>query len=98
MVQGSHCFLVARVDGRAIGMARAVSDRTNDAYIQDVFILPEYRGRGIGAALVRCLKRRLQADGLKWIGLIATGKAPALYRRLGFVPMARHTPMLLRRP
>ncbi len=98
MVEGSHCFLLARADGLAVAMGRALSDRANDAYLQDVFVLPPYRGRGIGAAMVKRLKRRLAADGLRWIGLIATGRASSLYRRLGFSPMVRQTPMLLRRP
>ena len=98
MIQGSHCFLVARADGKAVGMGRALGDRASDAYLQDVFVLPEHRGRGVGAALVERLKRRLLTDGIHWIGLIATGTAPALYRRLGFASMERHTPMLLLRP
>ena len=98
MVRGSHCFLLAYANDKAIGMGRAVSDRANDAYLQDVFVLPKYQGQGVGAALVECLKLRLLADDLKWIGLIATGRSSSLYKRLGFSPMARHTPMLLRRP
>ena len=35
---GSHCFLVAMEGGEIIGMGRAISDRTSDAYIQDVTV------------------------------------------------------------
>ena len=95
MVTGSHCFLAARSGGRLVGMGRAISDRTNDGYIQDVFVLPELRGRGAGAALVRRLARRLRADGLGWIGLIAADRTWPFYARLGFKKMARHDPMRL---
>lgn len=95
MVSGSHCFLVAREDGRTVAMGRAVSDRSNDAYIQDVFVLPAHRGRDIGAAVVRRLARRLRADGLGWVGLIAAEGTWPFYARLGFRRMPRHEPMLL---
>ena len=93
MVAGSHCFLAAWEGAAAVGMGRALSDRTNDGYIQDVFVRPELRGRGVGAALVRRLARRLRADGLGWIGLIAADGAWPFYARLGFRRMARHDPM-----
>jgi len=98
MVAGSHCFLIARQGRRAVGMGRALSDRTNDAYIQDVFVLPELRGRGVGAELVRRLAERLRADGLGWVGLVAAGKTPPFYAKLGFRRMKGHAPMLLADP
>jgi spermidine synthase len=94
IISGSHCFLVARHSGRIVGMGRALSDRANDAYIQDVFVAPEYRGRDIGAAMVRRLVRRLRADGLRWIGLIAATGTPPFYKRLGFRGMPGYAPML----
>ena len=93
MVAGSHCFLAAWEGATAVGMGRAISDRTNDGYIQDVFVRSELRGRGVGAALVRRLTRRLRADGLGWIGLIAADGSWPFYARLGFQKMARHDPM-----
>lgn len=93
MIEGSHCFLAARAGGRLVAMGRAISDGTNDAYIQDLFVEPGLRGRGLGAALVRRLIGRLRRDGLHWIGLVATGSTPAFYRKLGFQAMARHRPM-----
>ena len=93
MVMGSHCFLVARENRRAVGMGRAISDRTNDGYIQDVFVSPALRGRGVGAELVRRLALRLRVDGLGWVGLIAVGGTRAFYERLGFRKMAQHDPM-----
>jgi spermidine synthase len=93
MVMGSHCFLVARSGGRLKGMGRAISDRTNDGYIQDVFVSSALRGRGVGAELVRRLALRLRIDGLGWVGLIAAGGTRPFYERLGFRKMAKHDPM-----
>ena len=97
MVMGSHCFLAARSGQRLVGMGRALSDRTNDGYIQDVFVLPGLRGRGVGGQLVRRLALRLRIDGLGWIGLIAADRSWPFYAKLGFAKMARHDPMRFQR-
>jgi spermidine synthase len=93
MVMGSHCFLAARSGGRLVGMGRAISDKTNDGYIQDVFVRPALRGRGVGAELVRRLALRLRIDGLGWIGLVAADGTRPFYAKLGFRKMKRHDPM-----
>jgi aralkylamine N-acetyltransferase len=38
IIQGSHCFMVAQHGQEIVGMGRAISDRTSDAYIQDVTV------------------------------------------------------------
>jgi GNAT superfamily N-acetyltransferase len=68
--------------GRQIGFCRAVSDGVAFAYLADVYVLPEYRGRGLGERLVR----RMIDDGpyqdRRW--LLHTGDMHPLYRKLGF--------------
>lgn len=93
MVMGSHCFLVARCGAKLVGMGRAISDKTSDGYIQDVFVSPKLRGQGIGAEIVRRLALRLRIDGLGWIGLIAADGSWPFYAQLGFAKMKRHDPM-----
>ncbi|HAM34364.1 MAG TPA: N-acetyltransferase [Elusimicrobia bacterium] len=95
-VGGSHCFLLAKDGGLAVGMGRAISDQASDGYIQDVFVRASHRGQGVGAAIVRRLADRLRADGLGWVGLIAVPRSRRFYERLGFSRMAGHDPMLLR--
>ena len=51
-------------------------------YLADVYILPAYRGRGLGIALVREMIERGPFAGLRWI--LHTEDAHDLYRRLGF--------------
>jgi len=92
----SHCFLVVLDKGRPVGMGRAISDAANDAYIQDVMVLPEYRGRGLGSRIVLKIKNRLRADGIQWIGLIAQDNSAPFYAELGFKPVKRSTPMMLK--
>jgi len=94
IVAGSHCFVVARREGLIIGMGRALSDRASDAYIQDVTVLDAFRGRGVGTGIVRELIRRLEEDGIHWIGLIAERGSRPFYERLGFSVMDEAAPLL----
>jgi GNAT superfamily N-acetyltransferase len=77
------------------GFARAVSDRATVAYLADVYVLPRYRGRGLGLALVREI-----VDGsfpaLCW--LLHTADAQQLYAKLGFVEGPPPNPLMERRP
>lgn len=94
IVKGSHCFIAAEEGNRLTGMGRAISDGASDAYIQDVTVLPDRWGHGIGTEMVRRIIARLEADGIHWIGLIAEKKSHPFYKPLGFEPMADAIPML----
>ncbi|MDQ5987221.1 MAG: hypothetical protein CSYNP_02958 [Syntrophus sp. SKADARSKE-3] len=96
IVSGSHCFLTVRDKDDIIGIGRAISDGVNDAYLQDITILPSYRHRGIGLMLVKTLIDRLHCDGLRWIGLIASSHSHPFYQKLGFIEMPFSMPMLLK--
>jgi spermidine synthase len=101
IVGGSHCFLIA-TDGAdqeapIIGMGRSISDGASDAYIQDVVVAPDWRGRGIATEIIGRIVRRLQKDAIEWIGLIAERNTKTLYQPLGFSPMADSVPMLYRK-
>lgn len=96
LIRSSHCFLAALDGGRVVGMGRAISDGVSDAYIQDVAVLKEYRGRGLGSKIVRGLKNRLKADGIKWVGLIAQDGSHGFYEPLGFKVIDRARPMMLK--
>jgi GNAT superfamily N-acetyltransferase len=67
---------------RQIGFARAFTDGTAAVYLADVYVLPDYRGRGLGVELVREMVEGSPWSGLKW--LLHTKDAHALYRKLGF--------------
>jgi len=83
------CFSVAAFDGgKTVGMGRLVGDGAMIWYIQDVIVLPEYRGAGIGKAIVRRLLEYARSEGIPGtsvtIGLMAArGKEP-FYEKLGF--------------
>lgn len=69
-------------DGRQVGFARAVTDGVAFAYLADVYVLPEHRGRGLGVELVREMVEHGPYADRKW--LLHTGDAHGLYRKLGF--------------
>jgi len=96
MIDGSFIFAVV-VDttiDKAVGMGRVISDGISDAYIQDLVVLPKYRGHGIGKKLVDSLIKQCLSNGIVWIGVIAEPGSNKLYRGLGFKPMKDHIPML----
>jgi len=96
MIRGSFCFLVAREGARLVGMGRAISDGVSDAYIQDVVVVADHRGRGVGQEIVRRLTERCLAAGITWIGLVAEPGTEAFYEPLGYGVMAGHVPMRYR--
>jgi GNAT superfamily N-acetyltransferase len=68
--------------GRQIGFTRAVSDGVSFVYLADVYVLEEYRGRGLGLELVRATIEGSPWTHLKW--LLHTRDAHPLYRKVGF--------------
>ena len=71
-------------DGRQVGFARAVSDGVSVAYLADVYVLPEFRGRGLGVELVRETVERGPLARVRW--LLHTRDAHDLYAKFGFGP------------
>jgi ribosomal protein S18 acetylase RimI-like enzyme len=68
--------------GRQVGFCRAASDGTSFVYLADVYVLPEFRGRGLGVELVREMIEGSPLRDRKW--LLHTEDAHDLYRKLGF--------------
>lgn len=68
---------------RQVGFGRVISDFATFAYIADIFVLPEYRGRGISKLLVRAMLDHPELQGLRRI-LLATRDAHGLYAKFGF--------------
>lgn len=81
-IEGSARVLGLYRDGRQLGFARVISDGVTRAYLADVYVLPEARGRGLGVELV------LEAVEHSFDGevpfLLHTADAHTLYERFGF--------------
>ena len=85
-MQNSLCFGVYD-NGRQIGYARMVTDTATFAYLADVFIDENYRGKGLAKWLVRVILAHPDLQGLRRI-ILATRDAHSLYSQFGFVPFA----------
>ncbi len=95
IVASSFCFAVAIADGEVVGMGRAISDGCSDAYIQDVAVLKERRGQGIGSEIINHIVNHLKKNGISWIGLVGEPGTGYFYRKLGFRTMENYIPMKL---
>jgi GNAT superfamily N-acetyltransferase len=85
-IRNSLAFGVYDED-RLVGFARVVTDRATFAYLADVFVLEEYRGRGLSKWLLECVLAHPDLKGLRrW--LLVTRDAHGLYARYGFRPLA----------
>lgn len=90
------------LDGRQVAFARAVTDQATFAYLADVFVLPQHRGKGYGREIVEALMADPRLQGLRRWHLVTKDMQP-LYAKLGFVPlseperhMQRHDPNVYR--
>lgn len=83
------------VDGDApqVGFARVVTDRATFAYLCDVFVVREARGRGVGRQLVQAVTAHPALQGLRRF-MLATDTAAGLYERYGFAPLPAHHPLM----
>lgn len=81
-IRGSLCFGVYRGE-QQIGFARVISDRATYAYLADVYILEEFRGRGLGTWLMECIMTHPELKNLRRWALL-TRDAHRLYEKFGF--------------
>jgi GNAT superfamily N-acetyltransferase len=85
-IAGSMCFGVYDSKGRQVGFARVVTDQATFAWIADLFILREARGRGLSKALVRAIIEHPDLQNMRrW--LLGTRDAHGLYAQFGFEPL-----------
>ncbi len=81
-LENSLCFGVFR-GGAQLGFARVITDRATFAYLADVFVLEEHRGRGLSRRLMEAVMGHPDLQGLRgWY--LKTRDAHALYEKFGF--------------
>jgi spermidine synthase len=93
IVKDSAIFAGAFSGKKLIGMGRALSDLASDAYIQDIAVLKEFRGKGIGKKIIQILIKNLKEKGVDWIGLVAQPGTFSFYKELGFEILKDHVPL-----
>jgi GNAT superfamily N-acetyltransferase len=83
--------------GEQLGYARVVTDRATFAWLCDVYVAPEARGRGLGTALAAAVRDALAPYGLSRV-MLATADAHAVYAQVGFAPPADPEMLMALRP
>jgi predicted N-acetyltransferase YhbS len=81
--ESSRAIGVYSPDGRQAGFCRVVTDGNSIAYLADVYVHPDFRGRGLGGALVREAVTDGPHSGVRWV--LHTDD-PAFYEPFGFGP------------
>ena len=96
-IEHSLCF-GAYADKRQVGFARVITDFVCVAYIADLFVVPEYRKRGISKLLMHAIIEHSELQGVRGL-LLATRDTHGLYAQFGFhaLPHPEHF-MTLRKP
>ncbi len=85
-IENSLCFGVYE-GSTQVGFARVITDMATFGYVCDVFILPTYRGRGLGKWLVECIMEHPDVKSLRRV-LLTSRDAHELYSKYGgFQPM-----------
>lgn len=72
------------IDGATVSFARAVSDGVSDAFLMDVFVLPDHRGNGLGKRIVAEMIDNGPGADFRWV--LFTDDAHGLYAQFGFDP------------
>ena len=79
-----------------IGFARVVTDRATFAYLADVYVLEEHRGKGLAKRMVEHLQAHPELQGLRrW--MLVTRDAQPLYASLGWTAVAEPGGVMERR-
>ena len=81
-IANSLCFGLYH-HNRQIGFARLITDKATFAYLADVFIISEYRGKGLSKWLTQVIHAHPELQGLRrWV--LGTQDAHGLYEQFGW--------------
>ena len=81
-MEGSLSFGVYDIE-KQVGYARVITDKATFAYLADVFILPQHRGKGLSKWLMQIIHGHPELQNLRrwWLG---TKDAHGLYEQFGW--------------
>jgi GNAT superfamily N-acetyltransferase len=85
-IDSSICFGIY-LDDKQIGFARVITDYVVFAYVMDVFITEEHRGKGYSSILIAAMMEEPVLENIK-IWRLATKDAHFLYEKFGFKALA----------
>ncbi|WP_111639388.1 GNAT family N-acetyltransferase [Marinomonas shanghaiensis] len=92
-LEHSLCFGVFSPEGKQIGFARMISDQATFAYLADVFIDEEHRGKGLSKWLMQTIHDYPALQGLRRI-LLVTRDAHGLYEQFGYSSLSHPSTLM----
>ncbi len=84
------------MENKQVGYARLITDYATFAYLADVFVVAEHRGKGLSKAMMEFMFAQNWVAPLRRI-LLATLDAHALYAQFGFSAIALPERMMERK-
>ncbi len=77
-----------------VGMGRVIGDGAMYFYIQDVIVLPKYRGKGVGEIIMQAIEGFLKKTAKRnaFIGLMAAKNVSEFYRKFGYQERPKKRP------
>ncbi len=85
-IENSICFGVY-IEKEQIGFCRVITDKATFAYLADVFIVEEHKGKGYSKQLMKEVMAHHELRGLRKF-LLGTADAHGLYKKYGFKELA----------
>ncbi len=84
--KNNHALQTGNKNYKQIGFARVITDHATFGYLADVFIIDEFRGKGLAKWLMKEIMDHTQLQGLRrW--MLATKDAHGLYSKFGFAAL-----------
>ena len=90
-LKNSDALVTARISGKLVGIANAISDGFLVVYYPHMLVHPDHHSRGIGGAMMKCLQKKYASFHQQM--LVADTKAIEFYKALGFTRAGKTEPM-----
>lgn len=91
-IENSMCFGVY-IEKEQIGFCRVITDKATFAYLADVFITENHKGKGYSKLLIKEVMAHPDLQGLRKF-LLGTADAHGLYKQFGFKELAKPERMM----
>jgi N-acetylglutamate synthase-like GNAT family acetyltransferase len=85
-LKNSHCYGFLDSSNKQVAFARVITDCATFAYLADVFVVDEHRGKGLSKQLIKHVLDDPELQGLRRM-MLATKDAHGLYQQFGFEPV-----------